>query len=196
MNLAIAAAVFPVVFVAELPDKTMFASLLLAARARPRWVWVGAALAFTVHVVIAVTVGATLFALLPHRLVEALVALLFLGGAALAFRASSEPGDATQVPAITGAGRTIATGFALIFAAEWGDLTQIVTATLAAEYHAPIAVAVAAVLALWSVAALAVSAGGMLDRLPVAFVRRLTGTTFLLLAFVAAAEAVGVAAST
>ena len=59
MNLAIALAVFPVIFVGELPDKTMFASLVLASRGHPASVWVGAAGAFMVHVVIATTIGAT-----------------------------------------------------------------------------------------------------------------------------------------
>ena len=82
MNVAIAAAVFPIIFVGELPDKTMFASLMLATRGRPLAVWVGAAGAFVVHVVIAVTVGVTIFHLLPHRALSAVVAGLFLVGAA------------------------------------------------------------------------------------------------------------------
>ena len=80
MSLAIIAAVFPVIFIGELPDKTMFASLLLASRGRPLAVWFGAALAFILHVVIAVSVGVGLFHLLPHRAVDALVATLFAVG--------------------------------------------------------------------------------------------------------------------
>ena len=85
MHLGIVLAVFPLIFFGELPDKTMFASLLLASRGRPLAVWVGAALAFVVHVVIAVSVGVGLFHVLPHRAVDALVAVLFAVGAALAF---------------------------------------------------------------------------------------------------------------
>ena len=188
MDVAIALTVFPVIFVAELPDKTMFASLLLAARGRPVAVWAGAALAFSVHVVIAVTVGAALFALLPHRVVEGVVALMFLAAAVLAFRASSEADDEEEA-VVRGSGRTIATAFGMVFVAEWGDLTQILTATLAAHYHAPLTVAAAALLALWAVAALAVSAGGLLERLPVSVVRRLTGVLLLALAVLAALQA-------
>lgn len=86
--IAVLAAVFPVIFIAELPDKTMFASLILSTRGRPVAVWIGAALAFIVHVAIAVTIGATLFAILPRRAVEGVVALMFLGGAVFAFRDS------------------------------------------------------------------------------------------------------------
>jgi putative Ca2+/H+ antiporter (TMEM165/GDT1 family) len=191
MDLAIAAAVFPIIFVAELPDKTMFASLLMATRGRPGAVWVGAALAFTVHVGIAVTVGATLFAVLPHRLVEAIVAVLFLGGAIFAFRDSiaTESAAGARATRIAGARRTIAAAFVVIFLAEWGDLTQILTATLAAQYHAPLAVAVGSGFALWAVAGVAVGAGQLLERSPMALVRRLTGVVLIVLAAVAAYEA-------
>src|ERR1022692_3493491 len=50
MSLAIAVAVFPVIFIGELPDKTMFASLVLSTHGRPLRVWLGAAAAFAVHV--------------------------------------------------------------------------------------------------------------------------------------------------
>src|SRR5262249_59112443 len=85
MNFAIAAAVFPVIFIGELPDKTMFASLVMSSRGRPWAVWLGAAGAFLVHVAIATTIGVGLFALLPQRAVDALVAVLFLAGAIYAF---------------------------------------------------------------------------------------------------------------
>ncbi len=53
----------------------------------------------------------------------------------------------------------------MIFLAEWGDLTQILTANLAAHYHDPFSVAVGATLALWAVAGLAVVSGQSLLRL-------------------------------
>ncbi len=192
MSLSILFAVFPVIFLAELPDKTMFASLLLSARGRPLSVWTGAALAFTVHVAIAVTVGATLFALLPHRAVEGIVAVMFLGGAILAFRDGAGPDEeaAGQPTGPATARTTVATAFVVVFLAEWGDLTQVLTATLAAHFHAPLGVAIGAALALWSVAALAVTAGRLLERLPLPLVRRLTAVVLLVLAVLAGLEAV------
>ncbi len=81
VNLAVVAAVFPVIFLGELPDKTMFASLVMATRGRPWAVWLGATAAFAVHVVIAITVGVLLLDILPHRAVELAVALTFFAGA-------------------------------------------------------------------------------------------------------------------
>jgi Ca2+/H+ antiporter, TMEM165/GDT1 family len=216
MNLAVLATVYPVIFISELPDKTMFASLVLATRGRALAVWAGAASSFAVHVCIAVTVGAALFTWLPQRAVQALAAALFLGGAAWLLLGSvakrdadplrsgaAEPGSSgpataeatanARTPASPdGSLRIFLTTFVVVFLAEWGDLTQILTASLAARFHDPVGVGVGAALALWSVAALAVVASRPLRRLPAVLVRRLTGIVLLALAaFAAAAAAAG-----
>jgi putative Ca2+/H+ antiporter (TMEM165/GDT1 family) len=167
VNLAVVAAVFPIIFLGELPDKTMFASLVLSTRGKPFSVWLGAAAAFTVHVVIATTVGVALFHLVPHRILDGVVAVLFLGGAALALReATKEQEEEEELVARESASgrRVLTTSFIVIFLAEWGDLTQILTANLAAHYHAPLSVGVGALLALWAVAGLAVLGGQSLLR--------------------------------
>ena len=192
MNLAIVAAVFPIIFIGELPDKTMFASLLMASQSRPRDVWLGAAGAFLIHVVIAVTIGVGLFRLLPHRAVEALVTVLFLAGAIYAFReAASEDEEELVEKEAAGHRQMVTTAFLVIFIAEWGDLTQILTANLAVHYHSGVNVGIGAVLALWSVAALAVVSGqGLMRYVPVALVRRITGVVLLILAAVSAYAAI------
>ena len=166
-------AVYPLIFLGELPDKTMFASLVLSTRGRPLVVWIGAAVAFAVHVVIAVTIGVALFHLLPHRALAALVAVMFVAGAALALReakkAAQEGANAGSHEAlvekeVASHSRVLVTAFIVIFLAEWGDLTQILTANLAAHYHSTASVALGAVLALWVVAALAVIGGQSLLR--------------------------------
>ncbi|HUI50118.1 MAG TPA: TMEM165/GDT1 family protein [Acidimicrobiia bacterium] len=195
MQLGIVLAVFPLIFFGELPDKTMFAALLLASRGRPLAVWVGAALAFVVHVVIAVSIGVGLFRLLPSRAVDVLVAVLFVVGAALAFGESEEQEEHAASAEIgaraTRAHRVVATAFVVIFVAEWGDLTQVLTANLAARYHAPLSVGLGAVLALWSVAALAAFSGKQLMRLmPGMLLRRITGVACSIFAVVALVAAI------
>ena len=169
MDFAIVFAVFPIIFIGELPDKTMFASLVMSTRGRPALVWVGAAAAFAVHVVIAVTIGVALFHLLPHQVLDAVVAGMFLVGAALAVREAIKENKERQNEEIVDREvashrRVAVTAFLVIFFAEWGDLTQILTANLAAHYHNPFSVGVGAVLALWAVAALAVIGGQSLLR--------------------------------
>lgn len=199
LSATIVGTVFGVVFLAELPDKSLFASLVLGTRYRGLYVWVGVAAAFLVHVVIAVAAGQAL-TLLPHRVVEAVVAVLFLAGAAYLLlgseEATSEAGveeadrAAPVAPSFT---RVALTSFGVVFVGEWGDITQIVTANYAARYAAPFSVGLGAVLGLWAVAALAVTAGSrLLDHVSVTVVRRVTGVILLgFAAYSAVAAATG-----
>jgi putative Ca2+/H+ antiporter (TMEM165/GDT1 family) len=185
MHIAIIAAVFPIIFVGELPDKTMFASLVLSTRGKPLSVWIGAAGAFLLHVVIATTIGVALFHLVPHRVLDGIVAFMFLVGAVLAIReARKEEQEEGLVEKETASGRRVmATAFVVIFLAEWGDLTQILTANLAAHYHSPFSVGVGALLALWAVAGLAVVGGQSLLRfINIKTVRLVTAVVLLALA--------------
>jgi Ca2+/H+ antiporter, TMEM165/GDT1 family len=184
VDFAVAAAVFPIIFIGELPDKSMFASLVMAARGRPFSVWLGAAAAFLIHVAIAVTVGVAVFNLLPRRVLDFVVAVLFGFSAYLAFEAA-RPSPRVQPVEKPDSGRVFATAFGVIFLAEWGDLTQVLTANLSARYHAPLSVGVGAGLALWAVAGLAVIGGhGLLSRLPTRPLRFVTGSVLAVLAVV------------
>jgi putative Ca2+/H+ antiporter (TMEM165/GDT1 family) len=193
VHIAIIAAVFPIIFVGELPDKTMFASLVLSTRGKPLSVWFGAAGAFVLHVVIATTIGVALFHLVPHRVLEGIVAFIFVVGAVLAIReARKEQQEEALIKkeAVSGR-RVVTTSFIVIFLAEWGDLTQILTANLAAHYHSPFSVGVGAILALWAVAALAVVGGQSLLRvINVRTVRVITAVVLFGLAGFTAWEAV------
>jgi len=185
LDRAVVVAVFPIIFLGELPDKTMFASLVMSTRGRPAVVWLGAATAFAVHVVIATTIGVALFRLLPHRALDAIVAAMFLVGAVLAWReAARERREEELVEREAASHHRIAvTAFIVIFLAEWGDLTQILTANLAAHYHNALSVGVGALLALWLVAGLAVVSGQSLLRLvDVATVRIVTAVVLVGLA--------------
>jgi putative Ca2+/H+ antiporter (TMEM165/GDT1 family) len=177
---------FAVTFLAELPDKSMFASLVLGTRHRAAWVWTGTAAAFMVHMAIAVTAG-QLLTLLPHRVVEAIVALLFFAGAVYLWATSGRPHGPDGLDAARQGGRPASfwrvagTSFTVVFLAEWGDITQITAANLAARYN-PVLVFVGATLGLWAVAAVAVSIGAKtLSVIPMAWVSRITGTILLAL---------------
>ena len=160
--------VFGMIFVAELPDKTALASLVLATHYEPLPVFTGAALALTVQSMVAVTAG-DLLSLLPARTVHVGSGLLFLVAAVLMWR---RPGDggAEHLKVKQGANarptfwRALGTVFIAVFVAEWGDLTQLGTAALAAHYQNPLTVLCGATLALWAVAALAVFVGNKAGR--------------------------------
>jgi Ca2+/H+ antiporter, TMEM165/GDT1 family len=167
VELSVVIAVFPIIFIGELPDKTMFASLVMSTRGRPAVVWLGAAAAFAIHVVIATTIGVALFHLLPHRALEVFVAVMFLAGALLAVREAVKARQTDELVAreVASHRKVALTAFLVIFVAEWGDLTQILTANLAAHYHDGLSVGIGALLALWAVAAVAVLSGQTVLRL-------------------------------
>ena len=201
LDLGVIATVFALAFVAELPDKSAVAGLVLGARFPWPWVFTGIAAAFLTHVVIAVAAGQLLH-LLPARAVEALVAALFLLGAWLIWREGAHPdrveaeGEAESAAAVSGrfdgAGffQVASLGYGVIFIAEWGDLTQNLTANLAAKYHDPLSVGIGAVLGLWTVALLAILGGKTLLRvLPMAWITRVAAVVMVVLGILSAVSA-------
>ncbi len=188
-GLLIAAIVFGTVFGAELPDNSGLASLVLGTRYRPGGAFAGAAAAFAAHVVLAVTCGAIL-GLLPHKIVQIAVAVVFLAGAVLVLRTDKDEDEARLKASAAGFWAVAATSFGVIALAELGDLSDIVIANLAARYHDPVAVGIGSVLALWSVAALAITGGrGLLRILPMQWIARLAALVMVIMAGFTLAEA-------
>lgn len=162
MNLSIMVTTFAVIFPAELPDKTMVAALVLGSKYKAHQVFAGLAAAFALQVVIAVAAGRIL-TLLPHRLLEGVVGILFAIGAVLIFREHGGKAEAeTQIQQVQPAAsfwKVSLTAFTVVFLAEFGDLTQIATANLAAKFGHPLSVGIGSVLALWAVGAIGVWGG-------------------------------------
>jgi Ca2+/H+ antiporter, TMEM165/GDT1 family len=187
-------AAFVLILPVELPDKTLFATLVLATRFPPLPVFVGVGAAFGLQVAIAVTAG-SLLSLLPGALVSAVVAVLFLVGALLLLREARKGAEdeeaAAQARENTSFVRAAAISFGVLFAAEWGDLSQLATAGLAARYAEPLSVFVGAWAALLVISGLAAFLGRKLaDRLPVVLLHRIAAVLFLVFAIVAAVETV------
>ncbi len=175
------ALVFGVVFLAELPDKTALAGLVLGTRYRASYVFAGVAAAFLLHVVLAVAAGSVL-TLLPQQLVHALTGVLFLGGAAMLLLKKDEDEEEIKKPADQSFWKVAGTGFMLILVAEFGDLTQIMTANLAARYDDPISVGLGAVLGLWAVAGLGIVGGkALMKRVPLRLITQIAALVMLAL---------------
>ncbi len=174
-DLGVSVVAFALIFPAELPDKTFIATLVLSTRYRRLPVWLGVIAAFAVQCAIAVAAGG-LLALLPGRLVLGVTFLLFAAGSVLllvsGFRArpqedavAEEEEELENLPARVDSGwRIWATSFVVLFTAEWGDLSQIFTAGMAARTGDPVSVFIGAWLALVTVAAIAVLIGGWLQQ--------------------------------
>lgn len=194
------------IFPSELPDKTFIATLVLATRFPRRAVWLGVVAAFAVQVTIAVLAGG-LLSLAPERLVYGLTFVLFTAGAVILIRqgltsraraltaANEEIAETehdekiTHMPLRPGFVMVFTTSFAVIFTAEWGDLSQLFTAGLAARTGDPLSVGIGAWLALATVAALATFIGGYVqDRIPLYRIRLISGGILAALAVWTAIE--------
>jgi Ca2+/H+ antiporter, TMEM165/GDT1 family len=200
-SLVTAAIVFGAIFFVELPDKTFIATLVLATRFRPLHVWVGVCLAFFVQTLVAVSVGG-LLAQLPRRPVEAFAALMFLVGGVILLRgagkadeeeAETEEEFATKGAATATGLKVVAVSFSVLFLAEWGDLSQLLTASMVLRFHEPLSVFVGAFAALAAVSALgAVIGRALLARVRLSTIRRIGGGVCLLLALVSTLQLLGV----
>ncbi|MFF0112902.1 TMEM165/GDT1 family protein [Streptomyces prasinus] len=162
---------FGLIFLAELPDKTMFASLAMGTRMRPLYVWFGTSTAFLVHVVIAVGAG-SLLGLLPDMAVKLVSAALFAFGAFVLLRGGDDDDEDGAARTVTGFWPVYTTAFMAVFISEWGDLTQITTANLAAT-NGWLSIAIGSAAALMSVSALALLVGRFIaQRVPLKTVQR------------------------
>lgn len=171
-DLAVVALTFGPIFLVELPDKTFIATLVLSTRYRPPLVWLGVGLAFAVQTLIAVTAG-SFIGLLPEVLVRSAAAGIFLLGAVLLLRAARSGADdleeeqaevASRAQEARTGVRAVAASFVVLFAAEWGDLSQLLTVSRAAQYDDPVSVFLGAWGALLAVSGLAVLVGRLLLR--------------------------------
>jgi len=159
---------FGAIFVVELPDKTFLATLVLATKYRPILVWLGVGAAFAVQTTVAVLLGHAA-SLLPEDIVRIVAMVMFLAGAVILVREGrshqQSSGDefAEGAEDVTGF-RAVLASFLVLFAAEWGDLSQLLTISLVARYEAPVSVFVGALGALLLVSGLAVLAGRALLR--------------------------------
>lgn len=193
MSFAVALTTLALVLPVELPDKTLMATLVLSTRYRPLPVLAGVSAAFAVQCAIAVTAG-QLLTLLPERLVAGVVAVLFAIGAVILLRGSAAE-EEDEVAAARAAQRgpvaVAAASFGVLFAAEWGDASQLATAALTARYEDPVSVFAGSFVALVVVATLAVLLGGIITRkVPLRLVQRVAGLLFAVFALVALWEAV------
>jgi len=194
---------FLVILSVELPDKTLVATLVLSTKYRPLPVLAGVSAAFFVQCLFAVTAGQLLH-LLPHRLLLTVVALLFAAGAVVLLREARRSSDSEPDPQVGIAGETdtnpdtdvsatrmAATSFGVLFAAEWGDASQLATAALTARYDAPVTVFIGAFAALLGVAALAIALGQVILRVvPLVWIHRVAGVLFAVLALLVAAQVI------
>ncbi len=172
MDWHVALLTFVLIVPVELPDKTFVAALVLATRYRPLPVWTGVGLAFGVQSLVAVTAG-QLVTYLPEWVIHLVSTLMFAAGAILLIIAAPGADDEGEEQEHeyeakareTKVGwRAALASFLLLFAAEWGDLSQLLTINMVAKYGSPVGAFVGSWAALLLVSGLAVLFGRALLR--------------------------------
>ena len=166
----VVALAFGAIFVVELPDKTFIATLVMSTKMRPLFVWIGVGLAFLVQTAVAVGIGKAA-SFLPEQLIHTVAAVMFVIGAIILFRAArtadadegaQEDEFAAKSDSAAHGLKVVVTSFLVLFAAEWGDLSQLLTISLVAKYDDPVSVFLGAWGALLAVSGLAVIVGRLL----------------------------------
>ncbi len=182
MDLTTFLSTFGLIFLAELGDKTQLTAMALALRYPWKRIFIGIAAAFTVLNLAAVLVGKLLFLVLPIFWVTLVSALLFFyfGYSTLRHACDTEDDDGPPPTAAD----AVRTAFLMIFMAELGDKTQLVTASQAAQHSASLtgmfSVFVSSTLALWAVSLIGIFAGKQLVKvIPVCWIHRTAGFMFL-----------------
>lgn len=172
VQLDVIASTFLLILPVELPDKTFVAALVLSARFQPLFVWLGVGAAFLVQTLVAVTAG-HLATLLPESVLLTVAAVIFTIGAVVLLRTAKNADLAEQEqeeefahkgPASRSGWRAAGASFLVLFAAEWGDLSQLLTMSQVARTHEPVSVFIGAWSALLLISALAVFVGRLLMR--------------------------------
>ena len=191
IDLLVVALAFGAIFVVELPDKTFIATLVMSTKMRPLFVWIGVGLAFLVQTGVAVGLGHAA-SFLPAQLIQSVAALMFIIGAIILFRearsadaeeAGTEEEYAAKADATAHGLKVVATSFLVLFAAEWGDLSQLLTISLVAKYEEPFSVFLGAWGALLAVSGLAVVVGRLLlQRVRLAVLHYVGATVCVLMA--------------
>ena len=171
LHLALIASTFAIIFLAELPDKTMISSIIMGSKLAPWRVFLGASVAFLFQVIIAVSIGG-LVSHIPREPLELGIGFGFLIGAGLIVK-DMRSGEIDKEEALV---REISNehfwsqvlvAFGVIFIAEFGDITQIATANLAAKTADPVSVGIGSLLGLWSVTGLGIYFGStVLSKVP------------------------------
>lgn len=201
LDLTTMALVFGAIFLVELPDKTFIATLVMSTRFRPLLVWIGVGLAFLVQTLVAVVAGG-LLAKLPTTPVQLVaIAMFLIGGVILlkgaagadAEEAETEEEFAEKSNRQVRGWQIVSMCFGIIFLAEWGDLSQLLTASMVLKYGEPVSVFLGAWAALLAVSALGAALGRtLLTRMKLSTIRRIGGAVCLVLALMGILELTGV----
>jgi|SRR5581483_572121 len=158
---------FTLIFLVELPDKTALATIALATKHKAKDVLFGVWLAFVVQTFVGILFGKALL-LLPAQPVHIAAGLGFIIFAVFILHsdeAKEMEKEEKEVEKYVSKHRAWTASFLVIFASEWGDLSQLATAALVARTGKALSVGIGSLAALMAVSFLAVLLGTKIKKL-------------------------------
>lgn len=186
--LTAAVAAFITIFVAEFGDKTQLVTLTLACRYPPLQVLAGAMAALALVLGLAVGVGGLLAIYIPQQLVIIGSGIIFIIIGLFHFTRRDDR------PVYYNDKRGFYYTLLMVFAAEFGDKTQLAALLLAASYGYPLAVFTGAMIAMLFNHLIAVYLGSrLLSRFHPRFIKIATALLFLLVGLVMIIGEAGIA---
>jgi putative Ca2+/H+ antiporter (TMEM165/GDT1 family) len=163
--------------VAELGDKTQIIILTLAARHGFKQVFIGAAAAFALLNLLAVSVGVLLYRVLPEEIIKYSVSAIFIIFGILALLPEREKDEAEEINERRG---PILTSFLMVGLMELGDKTQLSLVALTSKYSQPVLVFIGGTLALWLASLIAALIGAGLGKMiSQVWLHRISGVIFI-----------------
>jgi Ca2+/H+ antiporter, TMEM165/GDT1 family len=181
---------FGLTFVAELGDKTQLVILTLSAKYGFRQVFLGAAAAFTLLNLLAVSVGLVLYEFVPESVIKYTVSAVFIvfGIFMLLPQRDKEEeaeengpgGEPSEAEPRKKQRGPLLSSFLLICLMELGDKTQLSLLALTAKYSQPVFVFIGGTLALWATSLIGALVGTGVGRfIPQVWMRRISGVIFI-----------------
>ena len=175
-------AAFGLTFVAELGDKTQLVILTLSAKYGFKHVFLGAAAAFALLNLLAVSAGVVLYELVPENVIKYTVSAVFiLFGMFMLLpeREREEPEEGEEKRPRRARGPFLSV-FLLVCLMELGDKTQLSLLALTAKYSQPVFVFLGGTLALWATSLIGALVGtGVGKFIPQVWMRRISGVIFI-----------------
>jgi putative Ca2+/H+ antiporter (TMEM165/GDT1 family) len=175
-------AAFGLTFVAELGDKTQLVILTLSAKYGFKQVFLGAAAAFALLNLLAVSVGVLLYEFVPDSVIKYTVSAVFIVFGIFMLLPEREKADCEEGEEERGhkARGPLLTAFLLVCLMELGDKTQLSLLALTAKYSQPVFVFIGGTLALWATSLIGALVGAGVGKfIPQVWMRRISGVIFI-----------------
>ena len=172
-------------------DKSLYTITSLTMRFRSLYVFCGFTAAYVIKMGVAVLAGEVIGKLPALLLTITSTLTFFIAALVIWFRRSDR--DTKPAPSEHGYkfSRVSLLAFGTILFSEWGDVGQIMTATLTVRYHLPLIVWLGATLALVTKGLLALALGrGLRNRIPDSVLRPVCASVCLIMGIVSALQPV------